>query len=139
MELLREQALCREFIKGVDRVLFMIREIYNEKNESNDRVGVKKKVESLRIEKEYLKDVLIKQMSTYTILKSLHENKINMGNHFMINSNENKNYNVNKLDLEDDLMSFFDVFSKKHSVSSLENTSQIPSNSRFMKERIEFS
>ncbi|TRY52924.1 Uncharacterized protein CTYZ_00002565 [Cryptosporidium tyzzeri] len=139
MELLREQSLCREFIKGIDRVICMIKEIYNEKNESNDKLHMKKKIENLKIEKEYLKDILIKQMSTYCILKSLHnENKANMGNNFIIDSNENKNsIQMNNLDLEEDVMSYFDVFSQKYSISNLENTYQIPFNNKFMKERIE--
>ncbi|OLQ16999.1 hypothetical protein ChUKH1_12185 [Cryptosporidium hominis] len=139
MELLREQSLCREFIKGIDRVICMIREIYNEKNESNDKLHMKKKIENLKIEKEYLKDILIKQMSTYCVLKSLHnENKANMGNNFIIDSNENKNsIQMNNLDLEEDVVSYFDVFPQKYSISNLENTDQIPFNNKFMKERIE--
>ncbi|QOY42914.1 Uncharacterized protein cpbgf_2003160 [Cryptosporidium parvum] len=139
MELLREQSLCREFIKGIDRVICMIKEIYNEKNESKDKLHMKKKIENLKIEKEYLKDILIKQMSTYCILKSLHnENKANMGNNFIIDSNENKNsIQMNNLDLEEDVMSYFDVFPQKYSISNLENTDQIPFNNKFMKERIE--
>ncbi|KAK9174067.1 hypothetical protein CmeUKMEL1_06135 [Cryptosporidium meleagridis] len=130
MELLREQSLCREFIKGIDRVIYMIKEIYDEKDESNDKLNMRKKVENLKIEKEYLRDILIKQMSTYCILKTLHnENKANMGNNFLIDINENKNFiQMNNLDLEEDVMNYFDVFPQKYSISNLENTEQISLN-----------
>ncbi|KAJ1608661.1 hypothetical protein OIY81_2601 [Cryptosporidium canis] len=130
MELLREQALCREFIKGVDRVLIQIREMYNEGSHSNQREDMLKRLESLKLEKDFLRDVLIKQMSTYSILRSLHhERRISMiasiNNHLSGDSNPSNSINSRRCaEIEEDVMSYFDVFPPKSANHGYESSSR---------------
>ncbi|KAK6591096.1 hypothetical protein RS030_111918 [Cryptosporidium xiaoi] len=109
IELLKEQALSREFVRGIDRVLSKIRDIYSEKNKFDNRIEMIKKIEDLRKEKDFLKDILIKQMSTYSLLKSLHRYKTYNQN---IGFN-NRNSGIEPIEIEENMMSYEEIFPPK--------------------------
>ncbi|KAF7457502.1 hypothetical protein HWI79_1933 [Cryptosporidium felis] len=72
VDLMKEQDLSQEFIEGVDRVLSKIREMYSEKTKTIGRAEMISKIEDLKNEKELLKKILISQMRTHSLLRSLY-------------------------------------------------------------------
>lgn len=123
MELLREQALCREFIKGLDRIMFKIKDLCNDKSRHNNREEIVKKVDSLRAERELLKDILIRQMTTYSVLKSLH-NERRIGLISNLSRSLTNKQNKNNYEVEEDILNYFDVFPSRNINNGPENSSK---------------
>lgn len=124
LELLREQALCREFIKGVDRVMFKIRDLCNENRNSSNKEEIMRKVDILRAERELLKEILVRQMTTYCVLKSIH-NERRIGLITNLSRSFTGRQSKNSFEVEEDILSYLDVFPSKHINLGPDNISKV--------------